>query len=187
MIYLTLVILALPAAVFYAYDRRMMPVVMRSLALKLLRLWIVAALTWVILLLVTQIWDKPSATTPATSTPMAVTIFLVMAAWAVTTCTRRAMKVVRSSMAAGQQQRDYLLANGSTPREALRPFTRRALRRTVIATLRVPCSPSMLMMVMAGLPVAQAALMATLLEACIMSAPLVYVLFLTQTVAGRKK
>ena len=176
-LYIALLLLTFPVAVFHVYDRRMMPVVARSILLNLVRLWLLALLTWGLQYLLWK--DGPKA--PYPPTPKAVaTVSILLAAWAITTCTRRAMKVFHSSRATGQAQRDFLLANGATQRQAMRPFTRRALRRTVIVALREPLIPAMLLTVMVGMPAQQAALLSSLMMGIILTTSLGYILLRTQ-------
>ncbi len=176
-------LLALSLTVLYLYDRRMLPAVARSIGFSLLRLWLAAAVLWLLSMVTAE--DAVSPQGPAMGV-MTVAALLLLVAWAVTTCTRRALKVFRSSMASGLPQREYLLANGSTSSEAVRPFTRRALRRTAIAALRVPVIPVMLALVLVGQTPAWSALTATLTYSCILTTSLSYVLLRTQ-VAVRTK
>lgn len=180
MTYLALLLLLLPVAIFHFYDHRMMPVVTRSILLNLFRLWLLALVAWGLQLFflwmgkgVPQVAVQPNLLAEATAS-------LLLAAWAITTCTRRAMKVFRSSRANGLAQRDYLLANGATERQAVLPFTRRALRRTVIVALRVPLIPAMLLLTMVGLSALHAALLASLMMGIILTTSLGYILLRTQ-------
>lgn len=178
--YLALMLLVLPVAIFHFYDHRMMPVVARSILLNLFRLWLLASVTWGLQQLF--VWmgkGTPNASIHPTLLTEA-TVAVLLAAWTIATCTRRAMKVFRSSRATGQAQRDFLLANGATERQAVLPFTRRALRRTVIAAMRVHLIPAMLLATMIGLSALQAALLASFVMGVILTTSLGYILLRTQ-------
>jgi ABC-type iron transport system FetAB permease component len=180
LIILIILLLTLPIVAFYMYDRRMMALVARSSLVCLLRLWLMTLLTWGLLWVAGTLKTVELQSAQAPHTIVVAIGFVLIAVWAVATCTRRAMKVFRSSMAEGQAQREYLLANGATRREAVRPFMRRAMRRTIIASLRIPLIPAMLLLVASGTSPLQAAIFATLMQGCIQTASMTYVLLLTQ-------
>ncbi|MCR4919236.1 MAG: hypothetical protein K5928_05405 [Prevotella sp.] len=176
-----LVLLVMPLTAFWLYDRRMLPAVARHMGLSLLRLWLVAAVLWLLWLALPAGIGRPQDMSLSVTTTAAL---LLLAVWSVSTCTRRAMKVFRISIATGHSHREYLLANGATRGEAMLPFMRRAMRRTAIAALRVPVMPVMLALVAVGQSPLQAVLMATLAHACIITSSMAYVLLRT-CMAGR--